>query len=248
MHDVRSDPAETPRPHNALHRPHPSIPAARIVDAHVEGLPRGGRPRQQARGRMQPPIHGQDPDVGMRLHLAQDGVHRVGGAGAEELVDVDEAHPRVFVAVDGHAVLVHGELLGEALAQPAPAVVVVEVEGEGGAGDRAVGLDAGEWVGGRVVHDVEAGHVHVVVVVVEPFGEVLRLVFDEEAEGEVFLFRCGFGGWSSRWAGAPVVAIGAREAVPVGFRWSGGVGALLEELEDDECGRKKRYVPPWKAS
>ena len=30
-----------------------------------------------------------------------------------------------------------------------------------------------------------------VVVVVEPFGEVLWFIFDEEAEGEVFFLSCG---------------------------------------------------------
>lgn len=77
----------------------------------------------------------------MCRHLPEHPLHRLGGADPEELVDVHEADPDVFLPVDRHAVLVHGELLGEALAEAAPTVIVVEMEGEGTAGNGAVGFD-----------------------------------------------------------------------------------------------------------
>ena len=60
------------------------------------------------------------------------------------------------------------------------------LEGDGGGRDGGWEAEHGGGRHGAVVHDVEARDGEVVVVVREPLGEVELLIFDGEAERDVF--------------------------------------------------------------
>ena len=131
---------------------------------------------------MDAPVGGERADLRIRIEIPQHLLQSVIATHLQELVCVEERHPAVPVPKQCDTLVVHRELL----VVPVHRGMVVAVCKGTRVYERGV-VQCCEHRRRPIVHDVEAADLVVVVVVRKPLGQVGVLVFDGQADRNVFV-------------------------------------------------------------